>query len=126
MSSPKILSDEKTIQLAQKKVKGTNEEKQNKSGNIKKNIAHMIIDFNILPYVVSFTIAIAFSDLIKNISIHIIEFFNFKVGNTIISSFLSFILILVITYVFSYLFFYKYIYTEDIAKENIVKNVINE
>ena len=36
MSSPKILSDEKTIQLAQKKVKGTNEEKQNKSGNIKK------------------------------------------------------------------------------------------
>ena len=124
MSNAKILSDENTIKLAQKKVKGTDEEIESKSSTLKKNIAHLIIDFNILPYIVSFTIAIAFSDFMKKASVRIIKYFNFK--DELLMSFTALILILIFTYIFGYLFFYKFIYTKDIAKENIIKNVITE
>ena len=124
MSNTKVLSDESTIKLAQKKVEGTDEEKKSKSSALKKNIAHLIIDFNILPYIVSFTIAIAFSDFMKKTSGYIVNYFHFK--NEILISFITLMLILIFTYLFGYLFFYKYIYTKDIAKENIIKNVITE
>jgi hypothetical protein len=124
MSSPKTISDEETIKLAQKKVKGTDEEIESKSSKFKKSIAHLIIDFNILPYIVSFTIAIAFSDFMKSISNLIIKYFN--LNNEIFVDFLTLLLILFFTYIFGYLFFYKYIYTKDIAKENIIKNAITE
>ena len=127
------ISDEKTIKLAQEKSESPYEPKNESQKGVKdqvkkirKTFAHMVVDFKIIPYVVSFAIAMSFSGLMQKLSLFLIRSIKLKDTNDLLSSFLSFVLILVISYVFGYLIFYKYIYTEDIAKENIVKKVINK
>ena len=113
------ISDEKTIKLAQEKTEG-------RAKGIDKTFKHMMIDFNIIPYVVAFAIAMSFSNMMMNMSSSLLEVTGIKKHGLMLSSVLSFILTLVSSYVLGYLIFYKVIYTEDVAQENIVKKVINK
>lgn len=122
--SSTVISDEKTNEIAAEKTKGT---KEDNSSDIKRQFAHMLIDFNIVPYVIGFAIAMSFAELMKSVSSGFVKYY-FKniLENDILVKFISFCLVLSVCYVFGYLIFYKFIYTEDIAKQTIIKKAINE
>lgn len=126
MSSP-VLSDEKTNEIAEDKTKGTREDRTVQSSKIKKKFAQMLVDFNIIPYIIGFAIAMSFAELMTALSQSIInKYFKELSDFHLLVKFISFLLILFISYVFGYLIFYKFVYTEDIAKQTMIKKAINE
>ena len=84
---------------------------------------NFLIDFNIITYTVSFTIAIAVSRLIEDL-IHL-YLNNFKINNKALVSFISLILILLILFIFVQYVFYKFIYTREISKEIKIEKALN-
>jgi hypothetical protein len=122
-----ILSDERTTEIAKQKTKGTKEDKENKSSEVKKHFAHMLIEFNVIPYIIGFAIAVVFADLTKTLGEVIVKnYFKRKKHDILLVKFLTFLLVILFCYLFGYLIFYKFLYTPDIAKETIIKKAINE
>lgn len=122
-----IISDEKTKQIAEQKTEGTKEDVENNSSEMKKELATMIIDFNIVPTIIGFAIAVSFSEFMKSLSHFIINmYFKTFMTNEVMTNVLSFFLVVLFCYIFGYVIFYKLIYTEDIAKQTIIKKAINE
>lgn len=122
-----ILSDEKTTQIAKEKIKGTTEDKENQSSEVKKHFAHMLIEFNVIPYIIGFAIAVVFADLTKSLSEALIKtYFKKHKNNILLIKVATFLLVILLCYLFGYLIFYKFLYTPDIAKETIIKKAINE
>jgi hypothetical protein len=122
-----LISDESTNKIAEQKTEGTKEDVENNSSEMKKELATMIIDFNIVPTIIGFAIAVSFSDLMKTLSHFIIKlYFKAFMTNEVMTNTLSFLLVVLFCYVFGYVIFYKLIYTEDIAKQTIIKKAINE
>ena len=122
-----ILSDEKTTQIAKEKTKGTEEDKENRSSDVKKHFAHMLIEFNVIPYIIGFAIAVVFADLTKSLSEALIKtYFKKHKNNILLIKIATFLLVILLCYLFGYLIFYKFLYTPDIAKETIIKKAINE
>lgn len=88
-----------------------------------KDFSKFLIDFNIITYTVSFTIAIAVSRFIEDI-IHL-YLKNFKINNKALVSFISLILIILILFIFVQYVFYKFIYTREISKEIKIEKALN-
>lgn len=124
---PIPLSDEKTIEIAKQKNKGTKEDIKNGSSDLKKTFAHMIIDFDIVPTAIGFSIAFTFTSLMGVVSCELTNYiFSNKLKNKILQKLIEFIIVITISYIIGYLIFYKYINTEDINKEQVIKQAITE
>jgi hypothetical protein len=119
-----IITDEETKKLAEEKAEGT---VKDNSSEIKREFAHMLVDLNVVPTVIGFAIAVSFAELMKAMSLSILDkYFRTYIQNDLAIRFVTFILVLILCYVFGYLIFYKLIYTEDIAKQTIIRKAIVE
>lgn len=113
------LTTQKTNLLVDKKVK---KEDKNALG---KSFKSILIDFDVIPYVIGFIIALSFHNLLSKLSNTIIQKV-FKIKNTLLDAVFEFILMLIFIYIFIYGIYYQYLFSEDISKENIIKKAINE
>ena len=113
------LTTQKTNILVDKKVKN---EDMNKIG---KSFKSLLIDFDVIPYVIGFIIALSFHNFLRELSNTIIQKI-FKIKNSLIEAIFEFILMLIFIYIFIYGIYYQYLFSEDVSKENIIKKAINE
>lgn len=107
-------------ELVEKKVKKNQEE----STVIAKSFKSIISDFNVMPYLISFVIALSFNNLLDKF-IHVIAI-KLNITNPLINALIEFILVLVLVYIFIYEIFYKYLHDETISNEKIVKTALTE
>lgn len=107
-------------ELVEKKVKKNQEE----STVIAKSFKSIISDFNVMPYLISFVIALSFNNLLDKF-IHVIAI-KLNITNPLINALIEFILVLVLVYLFIYEIFYKYLHDETISNEKIVKTALTE
>lgn len=117
------LLDKKTLNIVQTKTENGNH--SSKNSRSKRNLAHFLIDFNVISSSISFLIALETHSFIRIILDNIIDNCIF-LENKIIKSFISLFLVFTISFLFVSNIFYNYIYTDDVAKENILKKAINE
>ena len=116
-----LYSDEKTIELVDKKInKNKNDSKE------MKKLTHMLIEFNIVPNTIAFVIALSSYDFIKILNKYLTKKYFTFIKNEVLKSFMVFIIVLMLVYFIGYIIFYKLLYTENVAKENIIKNAIIE
>jgi len=112
------LPTEKSNEYVDKKVK--------KNGNnIGKSFKSILSDFNVMPYLIGFVIALSFNKLLNRI----VQFMSrklLKTQNELLEAVVEFVIAIAFVYVFIYEFYYKYLVDEDISKEKIVKTAINE
>ena len=113
------LTTQKTNLLVDKKV--TKEDKN----TIGKSFKSILIDFDVIPYVIGFIIALSFHNLLSKLSNTIIQKI-FNIENTLLDAVFEFILMLIFIYTFIYGIYYQYLFSEDVSKENIIKKAINE
>ena len=125
MAPSLLYGDEKTLELVDKKINKTIKTNETDSKEMKK-LTHMLIEFNIIPFTISFVIALSISDFIKIVNKYIAKKYFKFIKNEILKSFILLIIVLFFVYIIGYIIFYKLLYTESIAKENIVKNAIIE
>ena len=114
------LSTSKINKIVDVKVK-----KNNENNKPLKSFQKIFIDFDIIPYIVGFIIALSFHNLLKNISKFIIKDI-IKINNDLVQALFEFILMLIFVYILIYFIYYKFILTEDIASEKIVKHAIKQ
>lgn len=114
------LSTSKINKIVDVKVK-----KNNENNKPLKSFQNIFIDFDIIPYIVGFIIALSFHNLLKNISKFIIKDI-IKINNDLVQALFEFILMLIFVYILIYFIYYKFILTEDIASEKIVKHAIKQ
>jgi len=114
------IADEKTKEEAERKV-GTK-----KNDELRTSIAHFLIDFDILSYVIAFVIALAFQDFLKDLMEFVVLRFIPKrsIYLRIASSLLSLIIVFVLSFLFVKFIFYKVLYTEDIVKQRQVQKAL--
>jgi len=112
------ITTQKTNELVDKKVK-------KKYDNVGKSFKSILSDFDVMPYLIGFVIALSFNKLIDEI-VKIISEKIFKIKNPLFEAFIGLILVMLLIYLFIYEFYYKYLFDEDISKEKIVKTAINE
>ena len=101
------------------------DKKVNENNNIVKPFKSILSDFEVMPYLIGFVIALSFYKLLNEI-VKIISVKLFNIKNPLFEAFIEFILVLFLIYIFIYEFYYKYLFDEDISKEKIVKTAINE
>jgi large-conductance mechanosensitive channel len=109
-----------TNELVEKKIKKDN----NEPIIIAKSFKSILSDFNVMPYLISFIIALSFNNLLEKI-VQVIAM-KMNIRNPLINAFIEFILVLVLIYLFIYEIFYKYLYDETISKEKIMKKALSE
>jgi uncharacterized protein YacL len=112
------LTTEKTNDLVDKKVK-------KKYDNVGKSFKSILSDFNVMPYLIGFVIALSFNKFLNEI-VKIISEKIFNIKNPLFEAFIELILVILLIYLFIYEFYYKYLFDEDISKERIVKTAINQ
>jgi len=112
------LTTQKTTDFIDKKVK-------KKTDNVGKSFKSILSDFDVMPYLISFVLALSFSNLLNEIVKNISEKI-FKIKNPLFEAFIELILVIGIIYLFIYEFYYKYLFDEDTSKEKIVKTAINQ
>lgn len=112
------LTTEKINLYVDKKVKKN-------SYDIGKSFKSIFSDFNLIPYIIGFTLALSFNNLLNKLSnIIIIEIFNTK--NTLLQALIELLLTLFLIYIFVYIIYYKFLFSEDISKEKVVKKALHE
>jgi len=116
-----LVADETTSKIAERKT----DKKIKDTPKIKKNFALMLVEFNVIPYVVGFGIALAIQNFLLKFGEHIVRNF-FKLKNDLLVSFLVIIMMILFCYILIYFIFYRFIYTEDISRETVIKQAITE
>ena len=94
----KIYTDAQTSNIADLKLK-----KNKKDNKIKKNFTNMLLDFNVLQYIVGFGIAISFREFLFHLIESIIDKFGIK--SKLMNSFLVCLSMIVILYFLVFHFF---------------------
>jgi hypothetical protein len=95
------------------------------SDEIGKSLKSILSDFEVMPYLIGFVIALSFNKLVNQIVLSISSKL-FKTQNNLTEATIEFIFTIVIIYFFIYEIYYKYLVDDDISKEKIVKTAINE
>lgn len=113
------LTTEKINLYVDKKVK------KNNDSDIGKSFKSLFSDFNLIPYMIGFTLALSFNKLLNNLS-NIIIINIFKTKNTFLHVLIEFLLTILFVYVFIYIIYYKFLFNEDISKEKVVKKALHE
>lgn len=115
-----IVADETTAKIAEIKT-----DTKKDTPKIKKKFALMLVEFNVIPYVVGFGIALAIQNFLLKFGEYTVIHF-LKIKNQLFISFLVMLLMIVFCYILIYFIFYRYIYTEDISRETVIKQAITE
>lgn len=115
------ITTKKTNTYIENKLKNMN----TKENEFAKSLKTLLIDFNVIPYIIGFTIALSFQNLLNKMSSYIIQKI-FKIKNPLLDAFIELILILIFVYIFVYYIYYHYLVSEDIEKEKIVKQALTE
>lgn len=118
-----VTTDEKTQKLIENTTK---DGKEKTTPKITRQIAHFLIDFQVVTTSISFIIALQFKSFMEEVVFFILlRFFKIK-KHGIFSSFITFMLTLILAFLFVRYIFYKFIYTEEVDKETILKKAIHE
>lgn len=119
------LPTKETNELIEKKIKKKNEPtSKTESTAIAKSFKSIISDFNVMPYLISFVIALSFNNLLEKL-VHVFAT-KINLTNPLINAIIEFLLVLIIVYLFIYEIFYKYLHDETISNEKIVKTALTE
>lgn len=118
-----VTTDEKM----QKVIENTTKDgKEKTTPRITRQIAHFLIDFQVITTSISFIVALQFKSFMEEVTFFILlRFFKIK-KHGILSSFITFVITLILAFLFVRYIFYKFIYTEDVDKETILKKAIQE
>ena len=113
------LTTEKINLYVDKKVKNKNE------SDIGKSFKSIFSDFNLIPYIIGFTLAWSFNNLLNKLS-NIIIINVFKTKNAFLHALMEFLLTLLLIYIFVYVIYYKFLFSDNISKEKVVKKALHE
>ena len=120
--------DPKTLELAQKATDVHQRQRKGEPGTadkLRRDFSHFLLDFNIIPAATSYVLALAFVDMVKQNTNDLIKFY-IGTENKAISSILTFTILLFVLYIVSKYVWYGLILTEDVTKENVIMQAINE
>ena len=116
------IADEKTKKIAEKKTGAKSKDE------LRTSIAHFLIDFDVISYLIAFIIALAFNEFLKDLMEFIVLRFIPKRSAylRLLSSLLSLIFVFIFAFLFVKLIFYKFLYTTDIVKQRQVQKAISK
>ena len=113
--------------VAKKIIEKTTDTEKSAIKSTQHSIAHFLIDFNIVPVSISFLIAYTFRDFMQVLASKIMQYMVPSWGkNDLSSPFLTFILTIVLCILFVKYVFYSMFQSEDIRKEMVVKDAVEE
>jgi hypothetical protein len=114
-----IYTDSKTSNIANTKLK-----KNDRGNEIKRNFTNLVIDFNVLQYIVGFGIAISFREFLTKLIESVI--IRFGIESELLISFLVLMSMIILLYFLVFNVFYKYIYKQDNLHEKTFELAISE
>lgn len=114
------VADETTSKIADKKTY-----RKKDSSRIKRNLSLMLVEFNVIPYVIGFGIALSIQNFLLKFGEYIVRRI-LKIKNDLLVSFMVIVMMLMFCYVLIYFIFFRYIYTEDISRETRIKKAISQ
>lgn len=117
--SDKIFIDSKTREITNLKLK-----QHNKSNKLERDFVNMVIDFNVIQYIVGFGIAISFRKFLTNLIENII--YHFGIRSELLISFLVFLFMCIILYFLVFNVFFKYFYRENNLSEKTFEAAISD
>jgi hypothetical protein len=117
------LETEESKDYVEKKLKTDGDKTEGEK--IGKSLKSILADFDVMPYLIGFVIALSFNKLVTALVKYVSSKF-FKAQNDLVEASIEFIMTIALLHLFIYQIYYKYLVDDDISKEKIVKTAINE
>jgi hypothetical protein len=117
------LETEESKDYVEKKLKTDSDKTEGEK--IGKSFKSILADFDVMPYLIGFVIALSFNKLVTALVKFVSSNF-FKAQNDLAEAAIEFIMTIGLLHLFIYQIYYKYLVDDDISKEKIVKTAINE